>query len=528
MRRPKPIAAYQFVIVLSMVVWVAIVLPAQTTTRGARTVAAETSCQTLRLLALPNTTISSAIIVAHGAFAPTANELADHEPKTNVFSILPSFCRVSATVRPSRDSEIKIEVWMPASGWNGKFQGVGNGGWAGSIHYVEMGDAVLAGYATAGTDTGHQLNSGSFGLGHPEKLTDFSYRAIHEMTVLAKVIVRTFYGTRPRLSFFNGCSLGGHQGLIEADRYPTDFDGIVAGAPVLNWSRLNASRMAMSLVVHRSADSYIPPTKYPMIHHAVLEACDALDGVKDGVLEDPRRCRFNPKVLECKESDGPDCLAAAQVRTAEDLYEPIRSPKTGAQVAPGLMQPGSELGWAWVAGPEPMSITKEFFEYLVYKDPRWDWHRFNPATDIDATLAADTGLTDFDYPTLKPFFDRGGKLLIYHGWSDPVITPMGTVEYFNNEVKTLGRNVVGKSIELYMVPGMEHCRDGAGTDVFDKMAAIERWVAEGTAPDQILASHRTGMTVDRTRWLCTFGKVDMYKGSGSTEDAKNFSCNALR
>jgi Tannase and feruloyl esterase len=477
-------------------------------------------CEKLAQLSLPITTIDSASTVAPGEFPPPPGGGA----QTKEFARLPSFCRVAATVKPTADSNIKVEVWMPISGWNNKFEAVGNGGWAGSIRYADMSVALAAGYATASTDTGHRGNSGAFGLGHPEKLTDYSYRAIHEMTVIAKAIIGSYYGASPKVSFFTGCSLGGHQGLTEAEKYPADFDGIVSGAPSLSWSHLNAARIEINLLVHRSADSYIPPTKYSLIHEAVLQKCDASDGVKDGVLEDPTRCQFDPKVLECNGPDGPTCLTAAQVESARLMYGPIKSPKTRKEVYPPVMQPGSEMGWATVAGPEPVAYALDAFRYLVYKNPKWDWHAFNPATDLDAALAIDTGLTDFDYPALKPYFSRGGKLLLYHGWSDPTISPVGTVEYFKSIKKRLGPGVVGKSIELYMVPGMGHCKGGPGTNVFNKKAAIEQWVATGTAPEKIVASHRMGARVARTRPLCPFGKVATYMGSGSTDEAANFMC----
>jgi feruloyl esterase len=480
------------------------------------------SCEALMALTLPNTTITSAKLVAAGAFSGPQDRYERYD-----FTTLPAFCRVTAVLKPTSDSDIKIEVWMPTN-WNNKFEAVGNGGWAGSILNSAMAAAVGSGYATASTDTGHQGNSASFALGHPEKLIDFSYRAIHEMTVQAKSIISAFYGKSQTVSFFNGCSLGGHQGLTEADKFPADFDAIVSGDPALNWARLHIARVWINSIVHRSENSYIPPAKYPMIHDAVLGVCDAMDGVKDGVLEDPTRCHFNPKVLECKGEDTPTCLTTAQVETAQALYGPVKSPKTGAQVQPVLLQPGSELTWATLAGPEPLSLALDAFKYLLYKDPQWDWRHFNPATDLDAALGMDTGFADFNDATLKPFFDRGGKLLMYHGWSDQQIPAMGSVEYFNRQVKELGRGIVGKSIELYMVPGMYHCRGGPGTDTFDKMAAIEKWVSTGKAPDQILASHLAEGKVDRTRPLCKFGNVAAYKGSGSTDDAANFSCREER
>lgn len=481
-------------------------------------------CESLAFLKLPNATITSANTVAAGAFMlPTAGGSATAASR---FSTLPAFCRVAATLTPSSDSDIKVEVWLPVSGWNGKFQAVGNGGFAGAISYPSLAAAVKAGYASASTDTGHQGNTAAFAVGHPEKVIDFADRAVHEMTVQAKSIINVYYGSAPSLSFWNGCSQGGRQAITEAAKYPADFDGIVAGASGIYWMRLLVARMEINVFAHRSEDSYIPPAKYAVVHAAVLKACDALDGVKDGVIENPTACHFDPKVLVCKGADGPNCLTQAQAETAKALYSPVKNPKTGAEVISALLQPGSELGWATLAGPEPIRFSTQAYQYLVFKDPTWDWHHFNAATDIDLALESDKGLLEYTDPNLKPFFDRGGKLLMYHGWADPQVTPMNSVNYFNDVVRTLGAGVVGKSIELYMVPGMNHCGGGPGTDTFDKMAAIERWVADGTAPKQILASHLTNGTVDRTRPLCPYPQVAAYKGSGSTDDAANFVCRA--
>jgi len=482
------------------------------------------TCESLSTLKISGVSVTAAQTVTAGAFTPPGD--APNGTALAAYKTLPAFCRVRATLTPSSDSEIKIEVWMPSSGWNRKFEAVGNGGWAGVISYPSLAAAVTAGYASVSTDTGHEGNTASFALGHPEKVVDIAYRAIHEMTVKAKAIVNAYYGNAPALSFWNGCSTGGRQGITEAAKFPTDFDAIVAGASAINWMRLMVARMTVNMFTHRSEDSYIPPAKYAMIHEAVLKTCDTLDGVKDGVIENPLACNFDPKALLCKGPDSADCLTAAQVESVRALYSPIRDPKTGAQVTPALLQPGSEMGWAILAGPEPLRYSIETYRYVVYKDANWDWHEFNAANDIERALKADNGLLDFTDANLKPFFDRGGKLLMYHGWADPQVTPLGSVNYFNDVVKILGSSVVGKSIELYMVPGMNHCQGGPGTDNFDKMGAIEEWVAKGNAPDKIIASHLTNGTADRTRPLCPYPQIAAYKGSGSTDEAANFTCKA--
>ena len=500
-------------------------------TRAVQTaVAGAASCEGLTALALPNTTITAAQTVAAGAFTPPVASRGGAGRGGAVYASLPSFCRVAATLKPTSDSDIKIEVWLPSlasareGGWNGKFQAVGNGGWAGSISYAALAQAVAHGYASASTDTGHTGNTAAFAPGHPEKVIDMGYRAVHEMTVQAKAIIDAFYGTGPKVSFWNGCSLGGRQGITEAQRYPADYDAIVAGAPAVNNIPLHGARMTISQIVHRTDDSYIPPEKYPMIHNAVLESCDALDGVKDGVIENPTRCRFDPKALECKGPDGPACLTPAQVDTARALYAPVKNPKNGALIFPALLLPGSEMDWRVLAGPEPISTALEAFKYVVFQDASWDWHRFNPATDIDLAQKADHGVLNSGNANLQWFVKRGGKLLMYHGWADPQVAPLNSVDYFNNVTRELGKSVVGTSIQLYMVPGMAHCQGGPGTDTFDKVAAIEQWINTGNAPAQIVASHTTGGKVDRTRPLCPYGKVAKWNGSGSTDDAANFAC----
>jgi feruloyl esterase len=432
------------------------------------------------------------------------------------FQHLPAFCRVAATLRPLADSEIKIEVWMPASGWNGKLESVGNGAWAGSLGYSAMATALAAGYAAASTDTGHTGNTATFITGHPEKVVDFAYRAVHEMSIAAKAIVAAFYGNAHARSYFNGCSTGGRQALAEAQRYPADYDGIIAGAAAYYTTHLQGAQVWMAQMAHQSQASYIPPTKYPLIHSAVLQACDALDGVKDGVLEDPTRCHFDPQVLACKDGDGPSCLTAAQVETARKAY-------AGPKIFPGL-EPGSEMGWASLLGPNPMSLAVEVYQYLVFQDSNWDYRRFDPDADVAAAVKRVGATMDSADPNLRPFFGHGGKLLMYHGWADPGIPPRSSVQYYASVVDTVGANQTKDSIRLFMVPGMGHCRGGDGTDTFDPVAPLDEWVTKGKAPESIPASHLTNGVVDRTRPLCPYPEVAVYQGTGNTNDAANFAC----
>ena len=309
---------------------------------------AATSCESLASLSLPDATITSAQSVAAGAFTLPANPngRAGRGPASNPYKDLPAFCRVTATLKPTSDSDIKIEVWLPAADWNQKYEAVGNGGWAGVISYSALADAVRDGYASSSTDTGHVGGSGSFALGHPEKLADFGWRSQHEMTLKSKAIIAAFYGNNARLSYWNGCSTGGRQGLKEAQRFPADYDGIIAGAPA---NRTSLALWVASAELKDSA-SYIPPAKYPVIHQAVIAACDARDGVKDGLIEDPTRCNFDPKVIECKGADGPDCLTAAQVEAARKTYTAATNPRTGQRLFPALV-PGSGAGVGRVGRP---------------------------------------------------------------------------------------------------------------------------------------------------------------------------------
>lgn len=435
-----------------------------------------------------------------------------------------AFCRVQITITPTADSDIHAEVWLPIDRWNGKFEAVGNSDAAGALSYDDMAAALGRGFATSSTDTGHVGNSMAFALGHREKYVDFGYRALHEMTVKAKAIVAAYYGAPAREAYWNGCSQGGRQGITEATRYPRDYDGVIAGAPAIEDMRLHAVRLALNLLVHRGGDSYIPPEKYALIHRAALDACDSADGVRDGLITDPTKCRFDPVRLACKDGDAPTCLTPAQVETARDMYAPLRDATTGRTVSPALLEPGSELGWGRLAGPEPLRNAVEPFKYVVFNDPSWDWHTFRLQSDLPRALQVDGGVINLTDPDLHAFFARGGRLLLYHGWADPQIPPLDTVDYFNAVLKTSGASTRGRSIQLYMLPGVSHCEGGEGPDRFDAVGALDEWVDRGRAPARIVAARRTQSTVVRTRPLCPYPARAVYVGSGSIDRAENFRC----
>jgi feruloyl esterase len=487
-----------------------------------------TACAGLASLALADATVTIAQTVEAGAFTPPAGgrgPAGGGRASAGPFATLPAFCRVAATLKPTSDSDIKIEVWLPAAGWNGKFQAVGNGGWAGTISYPAMATALKRGYATSSTDTGHVGATGSFALGHPEKFIDFAYRSEHEMTVKAKAIIDRYYGRAPQRSYWNGCSTGGRQGLAEAQRYPDDYDGIIAGASANPRTYLNAWQISIAQAMLKDPASFIPPAKYPMIHQAVLAACDALDGVKDGLIADPTRCRFDPKSLECQGDDGPACLTRAQVTAASIVMSPAKNPRTGDEVFPGL-EPGTELAWAGlVGGPEPVATALDQFKYVVFQDPAWDWRTFDLERDLARAVHVDGGTINAINPDLTRFARRGGKLLMYHGWSDGSVAPRASVNYYTSVVKTMGGPAkTGEWVRLFMVPGMGHCGGGEGPNTFDTVAALEQWVEQGKPPDRIIASRVAGTSVERTRPLCPYPQVAAYVGTGSIDEAASFVC----
>lgn len=484
------------------------------------------SCERVAALALPQTTMTAATVVAAGAFEPPAGRAGGGSARVaSLFKSLPAFCRVEATLTPTSDSNIKVEVWMPLTEWNGKFQGVGNGGWAGVISYGAMAEALRRGYATSSTDTGHVGATGAFALDHPEQFVDFAWRSVHVMTVAAKEVVNAFYGNAPRYSYWNGCSTGGRQGLSEAQRFPDDYDGIIAGAPANPRTYLNSWQLSIAQATLKDPASYIPPAKYPAIHGAVVAACDELDGVKDGLISDPPACRFDPKVLACPGEDTPACLTAPQVAAARIVMSPARD-KSGKEIFPGL-EPGSELAWAGlVGGPEPVQTALDQFRYVVYKDPTWDWRTFDLERDLAKANAVDKNTVNAVNPDLSKFSSRGGKLLLFHGWSDASVAPRATVNYYNSVLQTMGAAKSSSWIRLFMAPGMGHCGGGEGPNTFDAVTALEQWVEQGKAPDRLVASHNADGKITRTRPLCPYPQLAAYKGSGSIDDAANFVCSA--
>jgi feruloyl esterase len=346
------------------------------------------------------------------------------------------------------------------------------------------------------------------------------------MAVASKAIIAAYYDSRARFSYWNGCSAGGRQGLKAAQRFPADFDGIIAGAPGNDWTGRASMAALVAQTLQKDEAARLSAEQARLVHTAALAACDAKDGVKDGVIDSPQQCVFDPAVLQCKAGEDASCLTAAQVKTAKLLYAPGRNPETQREIS-GLF-PGSEPGWTdmgWSASARATALDQ--FRFLVFKDPSWTLDRFVAATDIARAERMDDNTINALDPNLKPFIARGGKLIQYHGWSDPQISPGASVQYYQSVLKALGgAAAVGDGYRLFMAPGMGHCSGGAGPNTFDMVSALEQWVEQRKAPDQIVASRSVKGVVDRTRPLCPFPQVASYKGAGSTDEAANFVCKA--
>jgi feruloyl esterase len=480
-----------------------------------------TTCESLSTLKLPNTIITLAR-VEQGDLSALDNQTPG--PPLNG---LPPFCRVAGTISPVPDSVIGFEVWMPTSNWNHRFLEVGNVGFFGapSIHF--MAAAVRNGYATASTDTGHHGDDSdaSYALGHPEKVIDFGYRSEHETALKAKAIIAAFYGEPQKHSYWDGCSSGGKQGLMEAQRYPDDFDGIIAGAPGNHWEHFLASAIWIEQATHLTPASSLPHEKLAILHQAALDACDASDGVKDGVIRDTLSCHFDPAITQCKGTDTAACLSPEQVEAARKIYAGPVNPRTHEKIFPGL-EPGSEISWYAFATPVFQNGASHF-RYIVFKDPKWAPSTLNFDTDIAIAEKVDSGTLTATNPNLKPFFAHGGKLILYHGLSDGLIAPQNTINYYNAVLKATGP-AAAASMRLYLVPGMGHCYGGDGPNIFDLDTPLAAWIEDNKAPGPILALHfppnAPPTKPNRTRPLCPYPEIAKYKGTGSTDDAANFAC----
>ncbi len=481
--------------------------------------AAAVPCESLASLSLPNTTITSAQTVAAGKYTPPA---ASGGGQAGAFQNLPAFCRVAATLRPSSDSDIKVEVWMPAMGWNGYFQARGSSGMGGAIPLAAMAGTLKEGYATAGTDTGHTGDS-RYVLDHPEKVIDFAYRAAHEMDVKAKAIIAAYYGNAPRLSFIDGCGGGAFTAQNAMQRYPADYDGIT----ITGFSHKTRHALFQQWVwdvTHKDQASNLSPEKLTLLHNAVLNACDALDGVKNREIENPMLCKFDPKVLECRGADGASCLTAPQVEAVRKIYAGATNPRTGQPIYFPPM-PGSERAWSAMTGPQPFQLATDFLKHFVFKNPNWDpkARPFNYDSDVALAENPQALLTNANNPDIREFVNRGGKLLLYEGWSDHFTLPGIAIDYYKKVVDALGAQRARDSVRLFMVPDMTHCEDRGE---FDMVRELEQWIKTKKAPDQIIGSRVRDGKVVGTRLLCPYPQVATYKGTGDTDNTANYTCKA--
>lgn len=495
-------------------------------------VVSQTQCASLLSSALPDTTILSTDLVSANSFEIPGAEAA---------LIHPAFCRVVARTLP----QVNFEVWLPAGDWNGKFQGVGNGGMAGTISYDAMLSALQRGYATASTDTGHPAGEiafdASWALGRPDLVEDFGHRSLHLTTVHGKSLTAQLYGEPPQYAYYVGCSKGGQQGLMEAQRYPDDYDGILAGDPAHNWTRFYAGgHLWYSLAMLADAESYLPPAKLAALGVAVDKACDAHDGIADGILNNPFACDFDPALLACPASvDDSSCLTQKQVTAVNQIWSGV-SDSSGALVFPPLLRGGEAArgGWAtWITGREPFSSLhwlggEGFFSYMVFEDPDWDFRSFDFDTDLDFALEKVGPMVDANDPDLSKLRDNGAKLLIYHGLSDADISPLSSINYFEEVLARMSPNKNRQAaladtndfLRLFLVPGMGHCSGGPGPDNFDALTALENWVESGIAPEQIVASKISEGVTTMSRPLCNYPMTAQWDGSGDTNSASSFSC----
>ena len=446
---------------------------------------------------------------------------------------LPAFCRVQGLLKPTPSSAIHFEVWLPESNWNGKLQVVGNGGLAGTISYPAMATALRNGFATASTDTGHTSTEPETWLQDRERLIDYSYRGLHLTTVDAKTVVKAFYSQAAKYSYYTGCSTGGKQGLMEAQRYPADFDGILAGDAANFWTHQMASEV-WDGVVTSSPETNLPKDKLQLIQDAAIAKCDMLDGAKDGLVSDPMRCHFDPEVLQCRGADTTNCLTAAQVDAVRKIYTGPVNPRTNKPVYAG-MYPGGEMGWASgvvINRTTTSGVSSNgFWSYTLFHQPDWQFRTFDFDKDLaraDAEIAPITNATD---PKLDEFNRLGHKLIYYHGAADPLIPAQNGINYYESVVKTQkGLDATQRFFRAFLVPGLYHCSGGPGPVSFtdESLHALESWVESGTAPAKIIATRYVDndakKPVEFQRPLCPYPQVAMYQGSGDMNDAANFAC----
>jgi hypothetical protein len=477
-----------------------------------------TACEQLGNLKLKDVSSITAQSVAAGAFTP---------PGSGQLTNLPAFCRVAIVIKP----QINIEVWLPQA-WNERFQAVGGGGYAGSISWPALASALRDGYATASTDTGHPASAGgsfainSDGTANTQLMEDFAFRSLLELTTQAKELIKTFYGEKQKYAYWNGCSTGGRQGLIQAQRLPAGYDGILAAAPAINWDRFIPAELWPQIAMQQEVGGPVAACKLDLATKAAVAACDSFDRVLDGVLEDPRLCHFDPVALQCAAGATPDCncLTAKEVSAVRKIWEGPSSPD-GNRLWYGLTR-GAPL--AALSGTNPFPIATDHLRYWVERNASFDWHTLDYVRfdfDFQKSRAMLNRVIGSDDPDLRQFQRSGGKVLMWHGLADQLIFPEGTIDYYERVIDKAGGLKEAQSFaRLFLAPGVGHCGGGNGPNNFDAFKALVNWVESGQAPEQIVASRMQNNQVVRTRPLCAYPKVTTYVGAGSTDDARNFIC----
>lgn len=444
-------------------------------------------------------------------------------------------CRVSATISVVQGSEIKLQVWMPET-WNGKFVGLGGGGFEGGLGNAGPALTKLSqeGYAGVATNAGHSPSiKAEWALGNPEKIVDFAHRANHLGAVVGKATAAAFYGQPVKRSLFNGCSNGGRDALMLAQRYPADYDAIVAGAPANNWTGLMSWFARHEQIARLSPGADLLGPKLELIHAAAMRKCDAIDGVKDGLIERPTACKFDPVILQCKAGSSTDCLSKAEVQAVRALYRDVRT-RTGLLAQPGLPV-GSEYEWSyWLASVKSggADFARQFYRYMVYQDPNWDIDRFDISRDFPFARKNLGPILDAVNPDLRPFLNRGGRLLMYHGWDDAAIPAGNTLNYYAAMRRTVGRAAAERT-RLFMLPGVAHCAGGNGPSNVDYLGALDQWAESGVAPERLVAAKADNMLrymvglptkVMATRPVCAWPKAARYKGAGPVNEADSYVC----
>ena len=472
-------------------------------------------CERLASVSVAGASIAGAQVIANGSFTPQGRGA---EPLAN----LPPFCRVTATAHRQGDTGVAVEVWLPVSGWNGEFRPASSGFAGGSITYGEMADLLRAGWATANTNRGHDA-------GGPWKLADMTSEPVHLMMQTARPIVDAYYGKPPQFTIMNACGGGGSRDALQlVQDWPQDLDAAAAVGFVYDPTHHGIGQMWVYEATHKDTASYIPPAKYPLIHRAALNACDAKDGLEDGVIEDPPRCKYDPAVLLCKAGDAPDCLTAPQVEAVKKIYSPAVHAKTGKYLFAG-MNPGGELAWEPMAGPVPYNYTTGFYRNQVYGDQAWTHTAKLPNfdTDVDKAEASANRVIDAMKGDIGAFIKRGGKLLLVGGWNDHTLAPGSFVDYYQMIVKAMGADAIKDSVRFFMVPGMDHCFTPNYTPRHDAdlNAVLRQWKSTGKAPETLLVTRfASDGKEERKRLVCAYPKVAQYLGKGDISDPASFQC----